>query len=84
AITFSFYTLVDEIERDVDILLLIGTSGTVVPVSQIPYAVRGSTKIININPDPKTFAGITDISFEGKAEEVLPRLVEIISASLES
>ena len=60
-------------------ILVVGTSGEVMPACQLPYVVKrhGGT-VIEVNPDESSFTrgGITDIFLRGKAGEVLPKLLE--------
>ncbi|MBN2639980.1 MAG: NAD-dependent deacylase [Bacteroidales bacterium] len=59
-----------------DVLLIIGTTGEVVPAGQMPYiAKEHGAKIIEINTQPSSFTEkITDVFIEGKASEVLQQL----------
>ncbi|WP_025209638.1 SIR2 family NAD-dependent protein deacylase [Hippea sp. KM1] len=61
-----------------DVMLVVGTTGQIMPASQIPFLAKNNGAfIIEINPDPSNYTGeITDIFLQYKAEEVLPKLVE--------
>jgi NAD-dependent deacetylase len=63
-----------------DVFLVIGTTGEVLPACQIPVqAKQNGAKVIEINLDPSTFTfGTTDIFLQGKATEIMNRLVEEI------
>jgi NAD-dependent deacetylase len=69
-----------------DVLLVIGTSGEVMPASQIPLIAKecGAT-IIEINAEPSNYTKkITDIFIQGKAAEIMKRLEEqLFSPSLD-
>jgi len=59
-----------------DILLIIGTTGEVVPANMLPgLAKSAGAKIIEINPQPSEFTGaITDIFLCGKAGDICGQL----------
>jgi NAD-dependent protein deacetylase/lipoamidase len=61
-----------------DVFLLIGTSGTVMPACGIPFqAKENGAAIIEVNTERSSYTGrITDIFLQGKATEVMTRLVE--------
>ncbi|AEA33505.1 SIR2 family NAD-dependent protein deacylase [Hippea maritima] len=61
-----------------DVMLVVGTTGEIMPASQIPiFAKNNGAFIIEVNPNPSNYTGgITDIFLQYKAEEVLPKLVE--------
>lgn len=64
-----------------DVMLLIGTTGEVMPASFLPYTAKEKNKatIIEVNPDESLYTPkITDIFLKGKAGEILPELVEKI------
>lgn len=63
-----------------DVLLIVGTSGEVVPASMFPYqAKKSGATIIEINPESSNFtAQITDIFLQGKATEVTQKLDQAI------
>ena len=67
-----------ELANECDTMLVIGTTGEIMPASRVPYIAKMSgTFIIEVNINPSNFTHeITDIFLQGKAEEVLPRLVE--------
>ena len=59
-----------------DVFLVVGTSGVVYPAAGFTdLAQRSGASVIQINLEPTPFTGRVDISFEGKAGEVLPGLV---------
>ena len=59
-----------------DVVIIIGSTGEVMPASQIPYhAKQNGATIIEVNPDVSNFTNsITDIYLEGKATEVMGNL----------
>jgi len=59
-----------------DVLLIIGTTGEVMPANQVPLmAKEAGAVIIEINPQPSHYTGrLTDIFLQGKAAEVMERL----------
>lgn len=60
-----------------DLFLSIGTSTIVYPAAQLPFmAVREGKYVIEVNPERTEFTRYADLYIEGKAGEVLPRLVE--------
>ncbi len=61
-----------------DVMLVVGTTGEIMPASQIPYlAKRNGAAIVEINIQPSNYSNeITDIFLKGKAEEMLPILAE--------
>jgi NAD-dependent deacetylase len=69
-----------------DVFLIIGTSGEVMPASQIPFLAKSNgAKIIEINLLPSNYTtNITDVFLEGKAGEMMKKLeVLLFPASLD-
>lgn len=66
--------------RMTDLVLIIGTTGEVMPAAMIPTeAKRAGATIIEINTEESNYTNkITDIFLEGKASEVLLELEELI------
>ncbi len=66
-----------------DVFLVIGTTGEIMPASQIPYmAKQNGAKIIEINPEPSNYTGsITDIFLKGKAGIIMPALADAVLKS---
>lgn len=64
------------------VMLVIGTTGEVMPANYIPVAARQSgATIVEINPEKSLLTDkITDIHLKGKASEVLNKLAEYIFA----
>ncbi len=68
-----------------DVFLIIGTTGEVMPASQIPVmAKENGAAIIEVNPAPSNYtAGLTDIYLQGKATEIMGKVEDILfSATL--
>jgi len=63
-----------------DVLIVIGTTGEVMPASMIPnVAKKNGALIIEINPDKSLFTNrVTDIYLKGKAGEVMLELEKLI------
>jgi NAD-dependent deacetylase len=62
--------------KNADVFILIGTTGEIMPASQIPYlAKQNGAKIIEINISESSFTPqITDVFLKGKATEVMALL----------
>lgn len=62
-----------------DVLLTVGTSGTVWPAAELPsVARRGGARVIEVNPEPSELTAGVDLFLQGRAGEVLPRLVRAV------
>jgi NAD-dependent deacetylase len=60
-------------------MLVVGTSGIVAPASSLPFeAKRGGAAVIEINLASTMLTSIADISVQGSAEIILPRIVEVL------
>lgn len=70
--------------QDSDLYIIIGTTGEVMPASQIPvYAKQNGAQIIEINIEESHFSvSITDIFLQGKASSVLQSIDEKIKSLL--
>lgn len=65
-----------------DVLLLIGTSGTVWPAAELPLvASRAGARVIEVNPAPSELTHHADVFLAGPAGQVLPRLLEEVRAA---
>lgn len=66
-----------EAAKKTDLMIIIGSTGEVVPASSIPsFAKQNGAKIIEINPEKTLFTNsITDIFLQGKATEVMNELL---------
>lgn len=69
-----------EAARRADVFLVIGTTGEIMPASEIPYlAKENNAKIIEVNTEPSKFTHqITDVFLQGKATDVMLKLVETL------
>lgn len=65
-----------------EVMLVVGTSGLVEPAASLPsIAKRNEAFIVEINPEPTVLtASIADIFLQGRSEEILPLLVDDLSA----
>jgi len=69
--------------RRADAILVVGTSGVVMPAASLPYIVKsGGGVVIEVNVEPSALTSIADIFVKGRASEVLPKLVEEVRRSL--
>ncbi|RFA98113.1 NAD-dependent protein deacetylase [Pyrobaculum aerophilum] len=66
-----------------DVLLVVGTSGVVYPAAYIPrIAKEAGARVVEINVEPSAITPIADVFIQGRAGEVLPRLVEEVKRRL--
>ncbi len=62
-----------------DVMLVVGTSGMVVPAALLPgHAKANGATIIEINPDSTPISDIADIRLAGPSGEMLPMLLEAL------
>ncbi len=63
-----------------DVVLVIGSTGEVMPAAQMPFLAKQSgATIIEVNPEESKFTRqITDIHLQGRAGEVMEKLTQII------
>lgn len=65
--------------RTCDVMLVVGTSGVVQPAASLPYyAAERNVPVIEVNPEPSGITHLAHVFLQGKAGEVLPRLVEVV------
>ncbi len=71
---------VDEVIRnECDVLLVIGTSGVVYPIADLPFLAKmNDVLVIEFNIDETPITRVADFSLFGKSEEILPKFVEKI------
>lgn len=71
-----------ELAEKCDLVIVIGTTGEVMPACNIPYiAKRNGAAIIEINPGMSAYTGkITDYYLKGKAGEILPQIVNYLKS----
>ncbi len=64
-----------------DVMLVVGTSGVVYPVAQLPLvAQQAGAVVIDVNPDCTSISEIADIFLQGAGGLILPALVDALSA----
>jgi len=62
-----------------DVMLVVGTSGRVFPVAQLPYEARqAGACIIEVNPEDSLISPIADIRLKGPGAVELPAVMEIL------
>lgn len=72
------YTTSITLAQQADLLLIIGTTGEIMPASQIPYLAQGAN-VIEINIEPSNYTTtLTDIFLQDKATVAAGRLAELI------
>ena len=66
--------------NNADVMLIIGTTGEVMPASLLPQLAReNGCFMVEINTEPSAYTGaITDVFLQGKATEVVSRLVDAV------
>jgi NAD-dependent deacetylase len=69
-----------EAAQNANVFLVIGTTGEIMPASQIPLMAKSNgAKIIEINVAPSNYThSITDIFLQGKATEVMKALGKLV------
>ncbi|WP_201352624.1 SIR2 family NAD-dependent protein deacylase [Hydrogenimonas urashimensis] len=64
---------------EADLLLIIGTTGEIMPASQLPYSVPETCRIIEINIEPSNYThALTDIFLQEKATVAAEKLDNLI------
>ena len=62
-----------------DVLLLVGTSGTVWPAAELPHvAARSGARVVEINPEPSELTPLATVFLAGAAGAVLPELADAV------
>lgn len=64
-----------------DVMILVGTTGEVMPAAYIPYTAKEKNRalIVEVNPEPSLYtAKLTDIFLQGKAGNILPLLASAV------
>lgn len=65
-----------------DVLLVVGTSGVVYPVAQLPtLAKRAGAIVIDINPECTPISTLADIFLQGAGGVILPQVVAALSTN---
>ena len=71
--------------READALLIVGTTGEIMPASQLPYTVPDGCDIVEINIEPSNYTPrITDIFLQERATAAAKRLERLIFSPEES
>src|SRR5206468_2216938 len=64
-----------------DVLLVVGTSGQVYPVANLPFIARESgAAVIDVNPDPSPISRIAHVFLQGPSGVILPAVLEVIQS----
>jgi NAD-dependent deacetylase len=64
-----------------DLVLIVGTSGEVAPANAIPRRVaRSGGRVVEVNLGGTVFDGLSDVRLDAPAEQVLPRILELLPA----
>jgi len=73
-----------EAAQKADVFLVIGTTGEIMPASQIPLMAKSNgAKIIEVNIEPSHYTyNITDVFLQGKATEVMKALARELGIDL--
>jgi NAD-dependent deacetylase len=68
-----------EASRSCDLMLVIGTSAVVQPAASMPLIAKQAGKhVVEINPTPTPITPFVDITFSGKAGEIVPAVVDAL------
>ncbi len=68
-----------ELSRNCGVMLIIGTTGLVVPAAQMPQMARSAgAALIEINPGHSAYAGMVDVFLKGKAGDVMEGIVGLL------
>jgi len=60
-----------------DLLIVVGTSGTVYPVAQLPeVARRAGSRVVQVNPSASELDRVCTWNVRGSAAQVLPALLD--------
>jgi NAD-dependent deacetylase len=69
-----------DLSRTCDVMLIVGTSGVVVPVATLPqYARQNGATVIEVNPNETPITTIAHIYLAGPGGEILPKIVTAIA-----
>lgn len=69
------------LSQQVDVMLVVGTSGLVTPAATLPeVAHRAGAVIIEVNPDDTPLSPLAHIKLSGPSGAMLPRLLEALNA----
>jgi len=63
-----------------DVMLVVGTSGVVYPVAQLPLlAQQRRATVIDVNPDCTPISEIADLFLQGPSGQILPQVVQALN-----
>lgn len=81
----------DAVERawreaaECDVMLVVGTSGTVWPAAELPLvARRAGVRVIEVNPEPSEVTHAADLFLQGPAGDVLPAMARALGSGREA
>jgi NAD-dependent deacetylase len=65
-----------EAVRAAELLVVVGTSGTVYPAASLPeLALAAGTRVVEVNPEPTPLSPLISETFREPASEALPELL---------
>lgn len=65
-----------------DAVLVVGTSGVVEPAASLLWRAKSRRKsLVEVNPEPTLVSSIADVVLQGKAAEIVPKLVATLEAN---
>ncbi len=81
-IPFAAWRGTEELLKDLEVMIVIGTTGVVFPAGQIPrQAKQNGVKLIEINLEPSAYTGgLTDIFIQSPATRAVKALKEALTA----
>jgi NAD-dependent deacetylase len=72
-----------DLSRNCRVMFVVGTSAVVHPAAMLPaLAADSGAVVVEVNPDPTPLTASADISFRGKAGDVLPLIARRLSEKL--
>ena len=70
-----------ELAEACDLMLVVGSSLVVYPAAQVPIAAHeAGAPLVIVNAEPTPFDDLAKVVIEGRAGEVLPKLLEMVSS----
>ena len=74
------YEMSFKLAREADLLLIVGSTGEVMPAAMVPYeAKRSGAYVVEINPKPSSFtSSVTDLFIQAKAGETLNEVAKYL------
>jgi len=68
------------VAQSCDVMLVIGTSGMVQPAARLPQIAHlQNAVLIDVNPQPDALQSVTDVFLQGRAGDILPKVLAAIS-----